>query len=299
MLFSEWATRRTHQGKPLKMSFIDVRKAYFYGTPSRNLFIRPPAEMGLPKGLVARLERCMYGCRDSGSIWEAVYTDALKALGFTQGVASPCCFYHRELAISVVVHGDDFTALGTDDALDYLEAGMQEHFEIKLKGRIGHGDNDCKQMRVLNRILTVCPEGLLYEPDPRHVEMLARAFNYNFEDTKPSLTPGTEPKYEEDPQPGQGENLEDIVASIRAIRSQCYRISFPEEIEYLPAGCSLIPRDHLLDGPIGSLASNKIGEGCDVFTGVPRAELIQLKQKRVSPTVARRRILARTLREGA
>ena len=31
-----------------------------------------------------------------------------------------------------------------------------------------------KQMRVLNRIVPIKSEGLMYEPEPRHVEMLAR-----------------------------------------------------------------------------------------------------------------------------
>ena len=77
--------------------------------------------------------------------------------GSSRGVASPCCFYHADLDISVVVHGDDFTALATDSSLDYFEAELQKFFEVKLKGRIGHEDKDLKQMRVLNRILRVCP----------------------------------------------------------------------------------------------------------------------------------------------
>ena len=93
--------------------------------PSRKLSIKPPPEMGMSKDTVLKLERCMYGTRDAGAIWESVYTDALLAMGFTQGVASPCCFHHASKEISCVVHGDDFTALGTDDALDYYEAELQ------------------------------------------------------------------------------------------------------------------------------------------------------------------------------
>ena len=55
-------------GKPLKLSFVDIRKAYFNGTPSRKLFIRPPAEMGMSKDAVLKLERCMCGTRDAGAI---------------------------------------------------------------------------------------------------------------------------------------------------------------------------------------------------------------------------------------
>ena len=41
------------------------------------------------------------------------------------GAASPCCFYHKTKDISVVLHGDDFTALGTDADLDVYEEGRR------------------------------------------------------------------------------------------------------------------------------------------------------------------------------
>ena len=94
MLFSQWATERSRGGQRLQLSFIDVRKAYFYGTPARKIYVKLPPEMGLGKNIVAKLSRCMYGCRDSGSIWESVYCKALTDLGFIQGIASPCCFQH-------------------------------------------------------------------------------------------------------------------------------------------------------------------------------------------------------------
>ena len=170
---------------------MDVKKGYFYGVPSRSLYVRFPPELGLSKRVVGRLVRCMYGTRDAGAIWEACYATCLVDLGFTQGVASPCCFEHREWGVSVVVHGDDFTALGTSEGLDKYEAGMKASFDCKLKGRLGTGPNDCKEMRVLNRIVRVTEDGLLYEADPRHAEMLIKAFHLD-EDPKSKsvVTPG-------------------------------------------------------------------------------------------------------------
>ena len=81
--------------------------------------------MGVGKETVLKLERCMYGTRDAGAIWEGCYTDALLAMGFKQGSASPCCFFHEDWSVSVVVHGDDFTALGNVDGLNAYEKSMQ------------------------------------------------------------------------------------------------------------------------------------------------------------------------------
>ena len=143
--------------------------------------------MGLGKGVVARLDKCMYGTRDAGAIWESVYCSALVKIGFTQGTASPCCFFHEEWGVAVVVHGDDFTALGTAPALDLYEAAMQSSFDVKLKGRLGHEAADLKEMRVLNRIVRIVETGLRYGPDPRHVELLARALS--LEEAKPAPSP--------------------------------------------------------------------------------------------------------------
>ena len=91
----------------------------------------------MPKGYVGKLVRCMYGTRGAGSIWETCYTECLLDIGFVQGEASPCCFRHPDWLVSVIVHGDDFTALGTAENLDKYEKGIQNTFECKMKGRLG------------------------------------------------------------------------------------------------------------------------------------------------------------------
>ena len=34
--FSQFSSERTRNGKPLRISFVDIRKAYFNGKPTRN-----------------------------------------------------------------------------------------------------------------------------------------------------------------------------------------------------------------------------------------------------------------------
>ena len=71
ILFSEWASRQKANGVDLQLSFVDVKKAYFYGVPDRSLYVRFPPELGMPKTMVGKLVRCMYGTRDAGAMWES------------------------------------------------------------------------------------------------------------------------------------------------------------------------------------------------------------------------------------
>ena len=70
------------RGKKLKLSFGDIQRAYFNGTPTRNLRVRLPVELGLPKGTFAKLVECMYGTSDACAIWKQCYVDCLIDLGF-------------------------------------------------------------------------------------------------------------------------------------------------------------------------------------------------------------------------
>ena len=172
VLFSRLAQERTRGGQKLRISFIDIRKAYFNGIPKRPIYMSFPKELGLPSHYVAKLIRCVYGTRDAGAIWEDCYRGALEEIGFTSSVASPCCFWHRERGLHVVVHGDDFTTLGVDDQLDWLRQSLAEHFEIKVRGRIGECVEGENEMRILNRVVAVNEQGITYEADPRHVELM-------------------------------------------------------------------------------------------------------------------------------
>ena len=117
----------------------------------------------------------MYGTRDAGSIWEDVYRGALEAMGFTSGVASPWCFVNTKRNISVVVHGDDFTALGTDQDLDWYESELAKHFENQIRDRLGEGCPGVNELRIWNRVVRITPAGITYEADPRQADLLAQS----------------------------------------------------------------------------------------------------------------------------
>ena len=299
LLFSEWATERTRRGKKLKLSFVDIRKAYFNGRPKRNIYIRLPPELGLPRETLGKLARCMYGTRDAGAIWEQCFADCLVQLGFQQGAASPCCFHHPAWEVSVVVHGDDFTALGTDESLDKYEKGLEASFECKLRGRLGLDKDDLKEIRVLNRIVRITEDGLRYEADPRHAELLAKSMGLN--DCKPVATPGLKVSYDEKCHDLPISDDHELVAPLSTNRRQPTRVAFKEEIETR----SIISYDtvygiHPSKFVFGADGVKiPISSDMDAHTGISNAELRVRRSEIRSPAAERARILRKTLLDGA
>ena len=66
--------------------------------------------------MCGELKFSMYGTRDAAANWEDFYSLFLMSLGFIKGKSSPCVFHSKEKGIKLMVHGDDFVAIGTRGA---------------------------------------------------------------------------------------------------------------------------------------------------------------------------------------
>ena len=151
----------------------DVKRAYFYAPATRPVYISIPAEDHEPgdQNMVGKLNLSLYGTRDAAMNWAAKFTTFLNGIGFQTGAASPCNFYNAERDVSVTVHGDDFTSTGRERDLVWLKNCMQGEFEIKTE-MLGPKEHHLKQVRILNRVISWQADGIVYEADQRHAEII-------------------------------------------------------------------------------------------------------------------------------
>jgi hypothetical protein len=190
VLISQAASQRNHN-QCKKLGFIDIRKAYFHAPARRKLYVKLPPEFlepGEAGQVCGRLNYSLYGTRDAASNWEEHYGQVLVSLGFTQGVSSPCIFYHKERDISTVVHGDDFTSLATEGQLIWMRDELSKQFTIKDRGIMGPDKHDIKEIRLLNRIIAWEHDAIRYEADQRHAEILTKSLQ--LDNAKGVETPG-------------------------------------------------------------------------------------------------------------
>lgn len=172
-----------------KMMYADVSRAYFYAPAARPVYVKLPEE-DREEGdeeMCGKLRVSMYGTRDAALNWAVEYGETLKDAGYRQGIANPCLFWHPKKDVTVVVHGDDFVAVGSEENLKDTKEALNKKYKIKVE-TLGSGKDDAKEIRVLNKVIRLTDEGLELEADPRHAEIVIRELG--LEDAKPSPTPG-------------------------------------------------------------------------------------------------------------
>ena len=114
----------------------------------------------------------MYGTRDAAQNWQETLSGHLQGVGFKRGVMNPCIFHHEGRGIRTVVHGDDYTSVGSPVSLEWLRRVLEKKYELKTSV-IGHEGGACTEGKVLNRIIRYTDKGIEYEADQRHAEIIA------------------------------------------------------------------------------------------------------------------------------
>ena len=146
--------------------------------------------------MCGKLRKSMYGTRDAAKKWEAEYQKTMTELGFKTGKATTCAFHHEGRNVMAVIHGDDITVLASQGGVGWMKQQLQTRYDIKLSAVLGPGRNDDKSVRILNRIVTWAEDGLEYEADQRHAELILQELDLVH--AKPMSTPGTSDRQPED-----------------------------------------------------------------------------------------------------
>ena len=182
------------RSKDTTLMYADVSRAYFYAKAERPVYVNLPEEDLEPgdEGKCGRLRMSMYGTRDAALNWSKEYGDTLKKSGFIQGKNNPCLFQNKEIDVSIMVHGDDFIAVGSEKNLKTTRAILEDKYKIKVEV-LGDKKDQTMELRILNKVVRLTHEGVELEADPRHVELTVR--DLGLADARVSTVPGAkEPK---------------------------------------------------------------------------------------------------------
>lgn len=122
-----------------QLNSLDITSAFLQGNAiNREVFIRPPAEMG-EEGKVWKLQRCLYGLNDAPREWyNRLYSELKKLNGKVSKYDSALFFWYNESAglIGIFVsHVDDFVFGGTIEWHNNVMNKLTTVFKISKRER--------------------------------------------------------------------------------------------------------------------------------------------------------------------
>ena len=190
------AAKGMDDDEPTCILNLDVKRAHFYAKAKRAVFVQLPMEdpMSQDPEACGELLYSMYGTRDAASNWEEEYSEYMvDELGFSKGTACPCHFFHEQDQIRILVHGDDFMAVGTETKLRTLVKKILNKYEAKYE-LVGPGKHLESSTKIIGRHITFTSEGVEIEVDKKYIQ--DSLIEYGLQDSNSVATPAIKGKPE-------------------------------------------------------------------------------------------------------
>jgi histone deacetylase 1/2 len=161
---------------------IDVSNAFLHGFLNEEVYMQQPPgfEDSQHPQYVCKLQRALYGLKQSPRAWYARLSDRLHQLGFIASKADTSLFIfaHQGVVIYMLVYVDDIVLAGSSSsAIERLVATLSRSFPIKDLGRLEY---------FLGIEATYSSEGLILSQHKYALDLLHRA---NMEQCQPVTTP--------------------------------------------------------------------------------------------------------------
>ena len=171
------------------MTVVDVKRAHFHAKATRRIFIELPKEDARhgEGDICGELVMSLYGTRDAAYNWEEAYSTYLQEIGFQRGGASPCHFYDPKTQVRILVHGDDFVAVGPEADVDQWTRKMAAQYPC-VSHKIGPNDEHEKELKVIGRHVRLTSQGVEVEVDAKYAEQALEA--YGMTGAKSVTSPG-------------------------------------------------------------------------------------------------------------
>ena len=169
----------------LQLQQMDVSTALLHGKLTEEVYMKQPegfVEQG-KEHLVCRLNRSIYGLKQSPRCWNHTLDSQLKEMGFKQTSGDPCLYINldsEEEVFVVAVYVDDIILGGRSEAkMSEVKAELRQKFEMKDLGILHH----FLGVKIIQDQLA----GVIWIGQPVYTEKILQ--RYGMQDSKPVNTP--------------------------------------------------------------------------------------------------------------
>ena len=156
---------------------MDVTTAFLNGILEEEVYMKQPEGKD---HLVCKLNKSIYGLKQSPRCWNAVLDDQLRKIGFHQSTSDPCIYTTEGETVIIAVYVDDIILVaGSEQRVIEVKEAITNQFQVKDMGELKY-------------ILGVTVDqktnpGGIWIGQPGYTERVLQKFN--MEDAKPVSTP--------------------------------------------------------------------------------------------------------------
>lgn len=126
----------------LQLQQMDVTTAFLNGELQEEVYMKQPEGFAVrgKEHLVCKLNRSIYGLKQSPRCWNAVLDDKLKRMGFAQTTGDPCIYTALEGEMFIIaVYVDDILLAGkSDERMTQVKEALAKQFKMKDMGELHH-----------------------------------------------------------------------------------------------------------------------------------------------------------------
>lgn len=163
----------------LHIDQMDAVTAFLQGDLSEEIYMLQPDGCSDGSKRVCKLNKSMYGLKQSGRQWNKKLEQMLKSFGLRKSKVDPCVYFAEDKQLIVAIYVDDILIFWRDAAIrDKLKAALCDAFHMKDMGM-------AKQCIGLN--ITYDESGGIWLDQSKYIhDILAR---FGMSDCKPVKTP--------------------------------------------------------------------------------------------------------------
>ncbi|CAN0487023.1 unnamed protein product, partial [Discosporangium mesarthrocarpum] len=121
----------------LEMIHVDAEQAFIQADIDAEVYVRLPLGCGALTNTIVRLNRALFGCKQSSRAWNIHLTSTLKSFGFDRSMADHCLLRFldgNENTLLIATHVDDMIAVGSRQNCDALCKALSIEFPTNNLG---------------------------------------------------------------------------------------------------------------------------------------------------------------------
>lgn len=120
--------------KRMEIKQFDVKMAFLNGDLAETVYMQQPTGFEDGTKQICKLQKSLYGLKQSSRCWNKKFTDFIKIFGFIKSTYDPCVFISRKNRVFTIlaIHVDDGIIVSENvNDINSVLTHLNKHFEVK------------------------------------------------------------------------------------------------------------------------------------------------------------------------